>query len=337
MKRVLVLLLVFGCGKSAPLDHAFESAAAVPNIRSLRIEQHGALLREQYWGGTDGDTPHDVRSVTKSVVSLLAGIADRDGCLPLDASLGATLGTEAPADAAKAAITVRELLTMSGGFQWDELGNIDEYNNWVSSPDPVRYVLARPLADPPGTYFSYDSAGYELIAVALSNACGNAADFAQAKLFGPLGIAWPQWEAFDTPPGVNGGAGVQLSTRELSTVGELVLHGGLNILASGARGGQVVPADYLAAATSVQIANGEATDFGPGYGYGFWIGPGYVMAQGYGGQFIVIDPQHDAVVAATSDWQGHAATADQTFAQLLAVITTQVLPALTGATSLGGR
>lgn len=326
--RLLVLLLVFGCGKSAPLDRAFASAAAVPNVRSLRIEQHGALLREQYWGGTDGDSPHDVRSVTKSVVSLLAGIADQDGCLPLDATLGATLGTEAPADPAKAAITVRELLTMSGGFQWNELGNVEEYNNWVSSPDPVQYVLARPLLDPPGTFFSYDSAGYELIAVALSNACGATAGFAQIRLFGPLGIAPPQWEAFETPPGVNGGAGIQLSTRELSTVGELVLHGGLNLPASGARGAQVVPGDYLAAATSVQIANGQATDFGPGYGYGFWIGPGYVMAQGFGGQFIVIDPQRDAVVVATSDWQGHSATADQTFNQLLDVITTQVLPSL---------
>jgi CubicO group peptidase (beta-lactamase class C family) len=327
MRRFALVLVLVACGGTqAPLDRAFAAAASVPNIRSLRVEQHGAVVLEQYFAGTDADTPHDVRSVTKSVMSLLAGIAAQDGCLPLDESLGATLGPEAPADAGKAAVTVRELLQMTGGFQWNELGNLDEYNNWVLSADPVQYVLARPLVDAPGSFFSYTSAGFHLVSVALSDECGPTQDFAQSRLFGPLGIARPTWEQFPTPPAVNGGAGIQLSTRDLAALGELVLHGGK------AAGVQVVPADYLATATTVQVANGEATDFGPGYGYGFWIGESgsdrFVMAQGFGGQFVVIDAQRDAVVAATSDWQGHSATADQTFNQLLAVIVAQILPAL---------
>jgi CubicO group peptidase (beta-lactamase class C family) len=67
-----------------------------PNVRSLGIEQHGALVREQYCGGGDATTPHDVRSVTKSVMSLLIGIAVSQGCLSLDSTLGATLQGEAP-------------------------------------------------------------------------------------------------------------------------------------------------------------------------------------------------------------------------------------------------
>jgi CubicO group peptidase (beta-lactamase class C family) len=326
VKLLAALLLLCGCGGSPPLDGAFAAAVQIPNVRSLRVEQHGVVVREQYWGGGDADTPHDVRSVTKSVMSLLAGIADRQGCLPLDATLGATLGPEAPSDPAKAAITVRQLLSMSGGFQWNELGNVNEYNDWVSSPDPVQYVLARPLVDAPGTFFSYDSAGYHLVSVAMTDECGATEVFAQANLFGPLGIAPPQWERFDTPPDVNGGAGIQLSTRELAALGELVLHDGA------AAGAQLVPAAYVAAATSVQITNGDAGDFGSGYGYGFWIGVSgadrFVMAQGFGGQFVVVDAQRDAVAVATSDWQGHGATADQTFNQLYDLISTRILPGL---------
>ena len=324
MKRsAALLLLVLGCG-SSPLDDAFSAAGEVPDVRSLRIERHGAVVREQYWGGGDAATAHDVRSVTKSVVSLLVGIAVREGCLSLDSTLGQGLGPEAPADPAKAAITVRDLLTMSAGLQWDELGNVDEYNGWVLSPDPVQYVLARPLVDAPGSFFSYSSAGFHLLSVMITNQCGRTEDFAQTRLFDPLGIARPAWETFDDPPDVNGGAGIQLSTRDLAALGELVLHGGV------ADGVQIVPAEWIGAATRAQIANGEATDFGGGYGYGFWIGlrngQSFVLAQGYGGQFVFVDRDKDLVVAATSDWQGHAATADQTFNELYRVIAQRILP-----------
>jgi CubicO group peptidase (beta-lactamase class C family) len=327
MKRLGALLLcVCACAKSGtPMDAAFEAAGHIPNVASLRIEQHGVLLREQYWSG-DATTPHDVRSVTKSVMSLLLGIADEQGCLKLDSTLGEALGTEAPPDPAKAAITMRDLLSMSAGLQWNELGNLTEYNGWVVSPDPVQYVLARPISDAPGSFFSYSSAGFHLLSVALTTRCGETLDFAQTRLFGPLGIARPEWERFDTPPDVNGGAGIQLSTLDLAKLGELVLHGGV------AGSAQLVPAAYLAAATSVRIANGDATDFGPGYGYGFWLAghrvEKFVLAQGYGGQFIFVEPSKDLVVVATSDWQGKSVTADKTFDDLYAVLAGQLLPNL---------
>jgi CubicO group peptidase (beta-lactamase class C family) len=321
--RGALLLLLFACGTS-PLDGAFASAASIPNVRSLRVVQNGQIVREKYWNGTDATTPHDVRSVTKSVTSLLVGIAAQQGCLSLDATLGQTLGApEAPTDPTKAAITARQLLEMSGGFQWNELGNVDEYNNWVLSPDPVQYVLARPLVDAPGTYFSYNSAEFFLLSVMLTNGCGDTLTFAQKNLFTPLGIAPPQWEQFDAPPEVNGGAGLQLSTDDLTKIGELVL----------AKGLQIVPADYVTAATTVQISNGDASDFGGGYGYGFWIGVSgthtFAMAQGYGGQFIFVEPDDRVVVVATSDWQGQSATAEQTFDSLYALISKQIIPTLT--------
>jgi CubicO group peptidase (beta-lactamase class C family) len=322
--RLALLLLLCACGKAAPLDAPFASAGRIPNLRSLRVEQHGAVVREQYWGGGDANTPHDVRSVTKTVMSLLVGIAAQQGCLSLDSTLGGTLLSEAPADPRKAAITIRELLTMSAGFAWDELANIDEYNQWVLSPDPVQYVLARPLVTTPGSSFSYSSAGFHLISVALTNECGPTEDFAQAHLFDALSISRPAWERFDSPPAANGGAGLQLTTRDLAALGELVLHGG------SAGGAQLVPSAYLTAATTAQIADGEASDFGPGYGYGLWLGDNgsdrYVMAQGYGGQFIFVEPQKDLVVVATSDWIGLSATAPQTFDTVYDLIAKQVLP-----------
>jgi CubicO group peptidase (beta-lactamase class C family) len=326
MRALCLLLFSCACSSSGtPLEQAFEAAGQVPNVASLRVEQHGVLVRERYFRG-DANTPHDVRSVTKSITSMLVGIANQQGCLNLRDTLGETLGAEAPPDPAKAAITVRDLLTMSSGFQWDELGDIAEYNKWVLSVDPAQYVLALPLADAPGTFFSYSSPSFHLLSLALSNRCGEAAGFAQARLFDPLGIAQPAWETFAAPLGVNGAAGLQLSTVDLAKIGELVLHGG------GLNGVQLVPADYLTDATSVQIANGDATDFGPGYGYGFWLAghrtEHFILAQGYGGQFIFVEPEKELVVVATSDWQGHSDTASQTFDSLYAVIAGQVIPSL---------
>jgi CubicO group peptidase (beta-lactamase class C family) len=95
---------------------------------------------------------------------------------------------------------------------------------------------------------------------------------------------------------------------------------------------QLVPADYLTAATNAKIANGDATDFGPGYGYGFWLGKNgadqFVLAQGFGGQFIFIEPAKDLVVVATSDWQGHSDTANQTFDDLYEAIAGKILSAM---------
>jgi CubicO group peptidase (beta-lactamase class C family) len=319
------LVLAVSCGETRTtreLDAAFVSAHQIPNLTSLVVVQGGRTLRQLYLGGTGPDTPHDVRSVTKSVTALLVGMAlDEGGFASLDEPIGPLLGAAAPADPAKAAITLRQLLTMSSGLQWNELGNVAEYNAWVSAPDQVAYVLARPLVDPPGQVFDYDSAAFHLLSVMVTRTLGPTPAFAESGLFAALGIGARDWET-DAQGYANGASGLQLTPRDMQAIGGLVLDRGR----TGTQ--QVVSAAFLDAATAQQIATGDTFDGLPGYGYGWWIGTGgEAVAEGYGGQFIVVAPRLGVVVTATADWQGIGSAAATQFQQIRELIMLRILPA----------
>ncbi len=321
------LFSMLGCEKP-PFDAAFAAAARIDNVKSLAIARDGALVREQYFGGAGPDTPNDVRSVTKSAVALAVGAALDEGCLrSLDQTLGEVLGPLAPADPAKAAIRVRDLLTMSSGLAWDEVGGAG-YDQWASAPDQVAYVLSRDLVASPGSTFNYDSGAFHLLSVALSLQCAPTAAFVRDHLLQPLGIQSRDWEN-DNQGYTNGAAGLQLTTREMLALGGLILDAGR------AGSGPAVPAAYVEAATQVQMATGsDPAAVASGYGYGWWIGTtstgaSFAMAEGYGGQFIVVIPSSSAVVAATARWQGLGADAAAAqFWQVLDVLDRLVLPSL---------
>src|SRR5262245_27332775 len=148
------------------VSNAVAYARTLPRLLSLLVVRNGVLVVEEYFNGNRVDSLNDVRSVTKSVVSTLVGVALHQGRLPnlqgrLDEYLDPSY-TEGLAPA-KRAITFRDLITMSGGFEWHESDGVLplnlEYNGWVNSPDPVAYLLARGLAAAPGTTFNYNSAG----------------------------------------------------------------------------------------------------------------------------------------------------------------------------------
>ena len=323
----LAVLAAGSTGCTTDLDVAFASTARVANVTSVSLHQDGVLVREEYYLRTDADTPHDVRSVTKTVTSLLIGIAIDTGCLTsLDQTLGELLGNQAPTDPAKAAITLRDLLTMSSGFDWFERGVLG-YSDWEDNADHVYDVLSRPLVAPPGTVFNYNSGALHLLSVILTRACAPTPTFAAEHLFGPLGIAPPQLEIFRDGY-ANGAAGLQLSTAAMATVGELMLeHGRLH-------DAQIVPAAYVDMAMDKQIAADRDNE---GYGYGIWVandrgGAPYALAEGYGGEFIVVVPRARAVLVITANWSrwGTEATfqAATTFEALLTIIVDQFVPAL---------
>ena len=323
MRWVWFALLLLGCGTASPLDTAFAEAARNPHLSSLAVQHDGLLVRERYFHGTGPDTPHDVRSVTKTVTSLLVGIALDRGCLrSVNQTLGELLAADAPTDPAKAAITVQSLLSMSSGLQWDELGSSSaEYNGWALADNQVSYVLARPLVSKPGAVFSYDSGAFHLLSVILTRACAPTADFARDHLFAPLGITRAhQWET-DAQGNASGAAGLNLSTRELLRIGDLILN----------HGGGVVPAAWVEAATSVQVDHGPGLDPATGYGYGLWVVHGprgdVAFAEGHGGQFIAVDRRTRVVVAATTEWQDLGTAAFQDFDDIYALIARRILPA----------
>lgn len=273
----------------------------VPHIDSLLVIRHGALAFERYMHDMVPDRLHNLKSATKSVTSLLAGIALATGDLgDLDEPLGYILpelfaGVD---DRTKREITIRHLLTMRSGLAWDEYGA--SAIAMTASPDWVRYVLERPLAHPPGSQFNYSTGDTQLLAAALQRLTGlTLSEYAALYLFAPLGIARYTWPA--DPQGVTiGGAELSLTPRDLARIGYLALRGG--------KWGEetLLPADWIAESqrTHVPLASDEGCA-GLGYGYLWWVRPqaGYdsALAVGYGGQFAIVVPALDLLVIMTGN------------------------------------
>ena len=285
------------------LNEAAAQASAIPRFRSLLVVRRGGLAFERYFGGTDATTLADLRSVTKSVVATLTGIAIQRGDLrSLDQPLGEILRPpEFQLTPVQAEVTVRHLLTMTSGFAWQEDG-AEGYNDWIRSDDHVKYLLSQPHDQTPGAGFLYNSAAVHLLGVALEEATGRTLPaYADQFLFGPSGVGPRVWE--DLPGGrVNGGSGLDLRPRDAARLGQLMLQEGW----SGTR--SVVPEEWVAEATARRF--GWTTSAGPlnriSYGFLWWTDEerGGYFAWGFGGQFVYVHPGLEMVVVVTTDWRG---------------------------------
>lgn len=287
---------------AARLEAAAARAASRPRSRSLLVARNGRLAFERYFGGATAEGLFDVRSVTKSVMSLLTGIALREGVFPsLDASIATWLAAGYEVDAQDASVSLGHLTQMTAGFAWNESSGPD-YNQWILSGMPVQYVLNRPHVAPAGSAFSYNSATVHLLGVCLEQAAARPlSEFARQFLFEPLGISDVVWEPM-TQGSVNAGSGIDLRGRDLLKLGQLVLQRGW----SGER--SVVPESWIAGAT--QPAFPWRQDYGAQrsvtYGTLFWVSdaaPAAAFAWGYGGQFVYVVPSLDLVAVVTTEWR----------------------------------
>jgi CubicO group peptidase (beta-lactamase class C family) len=298
-----------------------------PQVRSVLVVRHGYLVYERYWQGVKASDGHDVRSVTKSFVSAVVGIALRDRHLQsLNQTVEELLADHLPAktDPRLRQVTLQQLLTMTSGLAGDDssLGGDDQqFDRMFQSRDWVRHILSRQLVSKPGAEFAYSSAGSHLLSAIVADATGQSTmDLARTELFAPLGIRtdnalewtirhWPptqaELEAFGRAPvawprdpqGYHvGGVGLKLPARDLAKLGYLYLNGGRWDHT------QVIPAEYVAASTRPQSHPPQ----GPGeYGYQWWVtnetGHDSFRAMGFGGQLIQVIPDLDLVVVITSD------------------------------------
>lgn len=235
--------------------------AAGRNRANVQIFRHNCLIGEGPFNELTGSVPWNVWSVTKSVVSLLAGIAWDRGQLDLDAAIGEYL-PPGLGDAAHRAITVRNLLTETSGLR---VGVVTEGITGVVPIDPFSAVqaLAVPFADPPGTVFTYSQRNVDLLAYVLELAVGSPLqEFAQRELFGPIGIERGDYYwARDRSGHTYGYAHLLLPPLDLARLGLLVAAGGRW------HDRQVISAEYLRRATA-------PSDTDPCYGFLFWTGPG---------------------------------------------------------------
>ena len=313
--------------RASALLGAADDASRIPRFKSLLVARHGRLVAEYYFGGTDSSTLFDVRSVTKSVVCALTGVALRDGVLPGTAApIARYLAPADTLDSADSAVSVRELLTMTAGYAWDETTGPD-YNAWIVADDHVQYLLDRAHTAPPGATFTYNSAAVHTLGVVLEDAAATPLPrYAAEHLFRALGVDTVAWEPLDRGT-VNGGSGIALRARDVLKFGQLFLQRGWSGDAS------VVPESWVDSVTRLQFA--WRTVVGPlervTYGMLWWVSdadPAAYFAWGYGGQFVYLVPDRDLVVLATTDWvQLTEITPAELAAQVLGVIVNDVVPA----------
>ncbi len=291
--------------------------ASLPALQAMIVMRHGRMVWEQYWGGADSTTAFNIKSVSKSVLSALVGIAIHQGKLTPDQRVSSIVpeyyrpsGTTENRmfraavvrnDSVRSAITVRQLLTQTAGYAWDEGGPI--LSTFLVSSDPVRLVAEQLMAAVPGATFNYSTGNTHLLAAALARATNTPLrPYAEATLLKPAGIALLGWDV-DGAGNPLGGSEMYFNARGLARFGQLYLD-------RGAVGGkQIVPADWVAASWEKRADVGSPIykDMIPGltgYGYLWWLrtSNGKVMnsALGYGGQFVLVVPELQLVIVGAS-------------------------------------
>jgi CubicO group peptidase (beta-lactamase class C family) len=323
-----------GCGTPAAMGDAWPVAAAEKEgldaklictigstLEKMRdadpngvvVIRHGVLVYEHYFvAGIEyaPNTLHDVRSITKSIVAILAGIAlDRGWLKSLDTPVFSFFPNYADLRTpGKDRITLADLLSMTSGLAWPELAT--SYNDpsnilrqMIGAAHPYRFVLARPLVATPGTVWNYNSGGVELLGDILQKVSHRPLDkFAKQALFDPLEITDWQWQQ-----GKNGTLaaswGLWLRPRDLAKIGQLVLDHGVW------EGHKIVSAAWIKTMTARHSPPGWLFEHrGLSYGYLWWRGKlpvadhsaNWAGGIGWGGQRLFVVPSLDLVVAATA-------------------------------------
>jgi CubicO group peptidase (beta-lactamase class C family) len=313
----------------AVLDSVASEAAGIPGMFSLLVQRNGVLVQEQYFHGFTPDSLHDVRSVTKSVMAILTGIAIEEGYLPsVDSPVGPYLLPVVDSLRPEVAdVSIRHFLMMSSGLDWHELDMGTSYSDWWLSSDMVQFVVDLPIVHEPGQQFIYNTGASHLLSVILTEATGMPTlDFARQHLFDPLGFSDSSWLQ-ENRGYYTGGMGLRITARDMVKIGQMVLDRGVW------GGARMVPEAWIADATSPLLPTQNLVPFTSHYGYLWWLRSGggrdFVLANGYGGQFILVDPDLDLVIVSQANWRGLGwELAGEQWYRILQLIVEGLLPAV---------
>ena len=281
-------LIAGGAARAQTADIAAQ-AAALDQLHSVIISQRGTELLAQAFRGPGLDRAANIKSVSKTVVALLTGIAiDRGVIAGTDAAVFPLLD-RAPAGDARDRLTVGHLLTMQTGLESTSGAN---YGAWINSRNWVDYVLTRDLAGRPGGRFIYSTGGWHVLGAVLAQASGQSLlSLARDWLGRPLGIDFAPWVR--DPQGLYlGGNEMAVSPRGLIRLAEAVRKGGAG----------VIPSGWISQSVQGRTRSPFSGDM---YGYGFFItefgGKPAWYGRGYGGQMMVVVPDAGLSIAITSD------------------------------------
>jgi CubicO group peptidase (beta-lactamase class C family) len=264
-------------------------------MHSFMILRHGNVIAEGWWKPESADDQHILNSVSKSFNSTAVGLAIEEGKLNLNDRVLKFFPEDAPPNPSEnlKAMTVRDLLTMTGGQ--------DTEPKAIGGDPSVKQFLAHPFVYKPGTHFLYNTMGAYVLSAIVTKVTGQTTlEFLKPRLFEPLGIENPKW--LTSPEGNSlGGYGLYLRTEDIARFGQLYLQKG------SWNGRQLIPKDWIKQATSKQVSNDHEShaqigiDWQQGYGYQFWrCTHNAYRGDGAGGQFCVVIPDQDMVVAMTA-------------------------------------
>ena len=265
---------------------------------------------DESWGWPLGrvaftaETLHDLRSVTKSIVALLYGVALDHGKVPRpEENLFACFPefSDLASDPTRSALTIEHVLTMTMGTEWDEARPYtDPANSEIAmeaAPDRYRYILERPIVVEPGTRWTYNGGATALLGRLIAQGTGESLpQFASDALFAPLGITTFEWaRGSDGTP--SAASGLRLRPRDLARIGQLMLQNGMW------KEQAIVPSPWLGTALRERVEIGD----GRQYGYHWYVGTlhdelpaeRWIAAFGNGGQQLWIIPGRELVVACT--------------------------------------
>jgi CubicO group peptidase (beta-lactamase class C family) len=294
------------------LDPALTAARELPRLHSLLVSQRGTIIFEHYFNGHRETTPANVKSVSKSVIAALVGIAVDRKLLSLDQPI-AKYFPDLPE--AKGAITIEDLLTMRSGLESTSSRN---YGAWVQSSNWVRHALAKPVVAEPGTQMIYSTGNSHILSAILTKATGKSTvQFAQESLAKLLGFSLAPWAR--DPQGIYfGGNEMVMTPRQMLAFGEMYRNAGQ------VNGRQIVSKKFV---EDTFEPRGRSRISGREYGFGWWIremaGRKAYYAWGFGGQYIVLVPSLDLTVVSTSaatvseDRRDHRRTVDEIIEQLI--------------------
>ncbi len=305
------------------MSMGFLQAGQLGYVDALLVQRHGQLIAEMYYNGFERNREHIVHSVSKSVLSAMLGIAMEKGLLGLDDLLTRYLSNYdlRALEPRKQEITIRHLLTMTAGYDSDQM----LYETVASSGNWVQKTLDLPLKTNPGEKYSYFTFSSHLLSAALTSAAEQSSlEFGVRNLFTPLNIICKRWDR--DPQGIYfGGNNMYFIPRDMVRFGQLYLDGGQ------AGGTQIVPRAWVEESIRPFYSGFKAWGVlqSPGYGYHWWCGTlsGHTIffALGHGGQYIVMVPDLQLIVVTTANppYQGNYwDTADRQERAILEIIDT---------------
>ncbi len=311
---------------STMLNAALSEASGKGFINSIIVIRNGKIAVEKYFNGRNVNSNQTIRSVSKSFLSALVGIAINKGLLNLNQKMIDSF-PEYRSDVTDSNvnnITLRHLITMRSGIMGDE----EIYSAFTQSSNWIKTIIEMPLNFVQGTKALYSTAGAHLISGMLTKATGmSTMEFAKRNLFDPMGIVINDWTI--DPQGIYfGGNEMFFTTRNMAALGLLYLNNGnLN-------NHQIVPEEWVN--NSLMYSGGSSTVWGSlsegGYGYMWWLGKvsgkKVFFALGHGGQFIVCVPDINMIVAVTSDPYLDWDISDEHERSVLQIVADYIIPSV---------